>query len=245
MSGFWKNSLAGVNVISGGTISFLATNTPYSTPTLNTAGYEWMSVSSAIRFSYEGTMFNQSGTFRYIHDPELGYNPVPFDFSACGPATLISYLDNAPNVIRQNILKNGIVEINTTVPALNDVAEGQDFWGNSSGNAIGGASANLLFGTQPGTLGVFLNSSTAAVSFHVETIEHWAVCSPSIQSLHTDSVSHPVLYDQVTNFLASSRQQHANQPNDHHVSVMKNVQKTMGSPLGHEVLNAALTAALA
>ena len=245
MSGPWKNAVVGAKVVTGGTITMLSTNTPYSSSTLAGSGYEWQSVSSGIRFSYEGTVLNQSGTFRYIHDPENGYNQGFVDWTGKGPAEVISYIDAATNCIRQNIIKNPIVEINSTVVSMNGPSEGQTLWPNAFGSLIGGTTTNNMFSINPCLIGVFENTSTNSISFHVEIIEHWAVAGPNLQALHTDSVSHPVLLDQVSNFLQSSRQMHASTPNSHHTAVMKSVKQGIGSPLGHEVLNAALTAALA
>lgn len=246
MTGAWKNTVTGNLVVSGGTITALSTNTPYTGVTLSTGGYEWQNVSCGIRFNYDGTVLNQSGTFRYIHDPQFGYNQGLADWASKGPADILTYLDGTTNRILQNIVKNGIVEINASLPGVyGSPCEGTSYWPNNSGATIGGASGDRVFSTTPGLIGAYVNASTASISFHIEVVEHWAVAGPAVQALQTDSVSHPVLVDQVSNFLQSARQMHAAQPHSHHVSIMKSVKTSMGSPLGHEVLNAALTAALA
>ncbi len=245
MSGPWKNSVAGINVVTGGTISLLSTNTPYPGTTLAGTGYEWQLCGSGIRFTYEGAELYKSGTFKYIHDIENGYNASNTDWTLKGPADIITFVDSAPNSIRQSINKNNVVEVNSYLATASYLSEGTAFYSNSTGALIGGASATAIAGTSPPCLGYFLNSSTSSISFHIETIEHWSVSAPALQALHTDSVSHPVLRDQVNNFLQSARQLHASQPNAHHTSVMASAKKAMGSPMGHEVLNAALTAALA
>jgi len=245
VTGTWKNATVGDKVIAGGTLATLATNTPYNGSAI-TSQFEFANVSCGLRFTYEGAELYKSGTFKYIHDTELSYNDNGGSgYLTSSPATLVSFVDSAPNSIRQSINKNNVVEINATMQGYGTPIQTPSFWMNSSGSPVGGASASTYFGTAPGVLGYFLNSSSSSVSFHIETIEHWSISSPTLQALHTDSVTHVALQDQVHNFLASSRQLHAQQPNSHHVAVMKDARKAIGSPLGHEVLNAALTAALA
>lgn len=245
MSGNWSNSVVGDQVITGGTITRLSTNTPYPAATL-ALGYEWACCGSGLRFTYEGTEFNRSGTFKYTYDPEYSFNAGNSTWGAKGPANNIAFTDASANNIRQSINKNNVVEINTFIaPADYAIGDGGSCWvAGLSGAAIGGTTATTQFSTAPKLIGYFLNSSSNTVSFHVEMIEHWNVSSPTIQSLQTDSVAHPVLADQVGTFLMSTRQNHALQPNDHHVDVMKSTQKALGSPLGHELLNTALRAAL-
>lgn len=244
-SGFWSNSTAGDLVVGGGTITRLSTNTPYPAATLS-AGYDWACCGSGLRFTYEGTELNRSGMFRYTYDPEYAYNTSNTNWTSKSPAQVQTFVDNSPNNIRQSINKNNTVEINTFIaPTDYAVGDGDSYWtGSTRGNLLGGTTATTYFSTGPKVIGYFLNSSTATVSFHVEVIEHWNVSSPTIQSLHTDSVAHPVLAQQVGSFLMSSRQNHAVQPNDHHVDVMRSTQKALGTPLGHELLSTALRAAL-
>lgn len=245
MSGPWKSNITGDKVVTGGTIASLSTNTPYSSGTLAGSGYEWSLVGAGLRFTYEGAELYKSGTFKYIHDIEMGFNQGYSDWGGKGPADIVTFVDNAPNSLRQSINKNNVVEINALVASQAYLSEGTSIFSTSVGAFVGGATASLAAGTTPMCLGYFLNSSSNSISFHVETVEHWNVSAPGLQALHTASVAHPVLSEQVGNFLHTARQLHASQPNAHHVDVMKTAKQTMGSPLGHEVLNAALTAALA
>jgi hypothetical protein len=244
-SGAFKSSTAGDKIVGGGTIQILSSNTPYAAGTINKDGFEWGSVASGLRLTYEGTELNKSGIIRYVHDPELGFNQGNGDWTTKGPLDIISFVDGAPNNIRHSVNLSNVTEINATVPTLNDISEGAYLWSTGLSNTIGGATATTYFALYPGLVGYYLNSSSATVSFHMETIEHWSISGPKIQALHTDSVAHPVLLDQVGNFLQSTRQLHAQQPTQHHVDVMRKAKKAVGSPLGHELLNTALTAALA
>jgi len=245
MSGPFKSSTVGDLVVAGGTLSRLSTNTPYAATTL-ASNFEWQLVGAGLKFSYEGTLLNQSGTFMYLHDPEEAFNQGWPDWTGKGPSDVISFINTAHNAIRQNILEKRVVEINCMSPD-SDTARDANlvFIDGSTGAALGGSTSTTFFGTAPVVLGYFINSSSATISFHVETIEHWAVASPTIQALHTDSIAHPILHSQVVNFLGSARQMHASKPNSDHVDVMRTVKKGMGSPLGHELINTALTAALA
>lgn len=245
-SGAWKNAVVGGNVVGGGTISTLSTNTPYSAATLAGTGYEWNLVGVGLRFTYEGTELNRGGMFRYVHDLEGGYNQGNSDWTVKGPGDIVTFVDSATNNLRQSINKNNVVEINPLViQHTYFTGEGSSIFSNSSGAPIGGSVPVNAVGTVPMCLGYFVNVSTTTVAFHVETVEHWSVSSPALQALHTASVGHPVLHEQVGNFLHTARQLHASQPNAHHVDVMKEAKKSLGSPLGHELLNTALTAALA
>lgn len=250
MSGPFKNSVAGTDVVTNGTLSYLVTNTPYAVSSLSgtgvSGGYEWACAGSGLRFTYEGAELYKSGTFKYIHDIERAFNAGYVDWTVKGPAAVINYLDTAPNCIRQSINKNNVVEVNSFIPSLYGPVETPNYWADQSGSTVGGAGgSNKLFSNAPSVLGYFLNSSSASISFHVECVEHWTISAPAIQALHTDSVGHDSLHTQVANFLHSSRQLHATQPNGHHVDSMKAAKKALGSPLGHDLMNAALTAALA
>ena len=153
-------------------------------------------------------------------------------------------MDSAANSIRQSINKSNVVEIN-----------GHSLWGQFSqggwygamtGAIIGGATnPDTVFTVKPTLLGYFLNSSSAAISFHVETVEHYAVTATSIQALHTDSSGHNALLGQVAGALRNARQMHASKPNTGHIDALKMANKAAGSKLGHEALEAAMAAALA
>lgn len=249
MSGAFKTGIAGVDVVTGGTLAYLTTNTPYPSSTLLgtgvSGGFEWVCVGSGLRFTYEGAELYKSGTFKYIHDIEQAFNQGLSDWTVKGPASVINFVDSTPNCIRQSINKNNVVEVNSLMPARFGTAEAPGYWGFDEGALVGGASAAKMVGTNPWVVGYFLNSSSASISFHVEAVEHWNISAPAIQALHTESVSHEMLHNQVTNFLRTSRQLHASQPNSHHVDSMKVAKKAIGSPMGHELMNVALTAALA
>lgn len=246
LSGVWSSSTVGDKVVGGGTISILSTNTPYPATTLSTK-YEWACCGAGLRFTYEGAELYKSGMFRYAYDVEKAYNQGNANWVVKGPADLITFIDASPNNIRQSINKNNVVEINTFLPQSDYyTCEGSTYWsGGSTGAILGGTVGTTWFSAAPSVYGYFLNSSTSAVSFHLEAIEHWNVSAPAIQALLTDSISHPVLQGQLGSFLGSVRQNHATTPNSHHVDVMKSTQKALGSPLGHELLNTAMKAALA
>jgi hypothetical protein len=249
LSGPWKNAVVGTNVLSGGTVTKLSTNTPYTSQTLDSMGTVGHCVGVGYRFTYEGAELYKSGTFKYIHDNEGFFNSqngvLNGDWSVAnsGPAGVISYVDSATNSIRQSINKNNIVEVNGHIE-FGQFSSG-NWYGGVPPALIGGTTATTQFAIRPGLLGYFLNSSTASISFHIETVEHYSVSADEIQSLQTESTAHPVLYNQVRTLMRNSRQLHASKPNADHISMLKTCQKAAGSKLGHEVLETAISAALA
>lgn len=249
LSGAWKNAVAGTNVLAGGTISKLTTNTPYTSQTLDSMGTVGHCVGVGYRFTYEGAELYKSGTFKYVHDNELMFNSqngIPtgdWTLASVGPAGVISFVDSATNSIRQSINKKNIVEVNGHVEF--GEYSGGEWYGGFSPALVGGTTATTQFSLRPGLLGYFLNSSTAAISFHIETVEHYSVSADEIQALQTESTAHPVLYNQVRTLMRNSRQLHASKPNADHIDMLKTCQKAAGSKLGHEVLETAISAALA
>jgi hypothetical protein len=249
LSGGWKNAVVGNAVVTGGTVSKLSTNTPYTSQSLDSMSAFVTCQGVGLRFTYEGAELYKSGTFKYIHDTEAMFNTsggAPYgDWTVAnvGPAGVISFTDSATNSIRQSINKKNVVELN----AHNEFGSftSGNWYGGSAGGLIGGTTANTVFSLRPSVLGYFLNSSSSSISFHVETVEHWAVSADELQALHTESTAHPVLYNQVRTLMRNSRQLHASKPNADHVDILKTCQKAAGSKLGHEVLETAVTAALA
>jgi len=168
------------------------------------------------------------------------------------PATLVSYVNAAPNSIRQSINKDNVVEINCSHSDVTDYKQANGVnstaygvGGDTDAQLIGGSAATRVFGVSPTMLGYYINTSANTISFHVDLVEHWSIAHPTIQALQTESYSHASMSSHVASLLANTRQAHALQPNSNHVDVAKTTLKAMKSPLGHEVLNIGLRAALA
>lgn len=249
LSGPWKNGNTGNLVLTGGTIARLSTNTPYDDATLNNMMALGYCVGVGYRFTYEGPELYRSGTFKYVHDGDGFFNDAAgvqlndWTNSSSGPAQVVTYVDSAANSIRQSINRSNVVEINGHT-LWGQFSQG-GWYGAMSGATIGGTTADTVFSVKPSLLGYFLNSSSSAVSFHIETVEHYAVTATSIQALHTESTAHNALMGQVAGALRNARQMHASKPNSTHIDALKLANRAAGSKLGHEALEAAMTAALA
>jgi len=252
-AGAWKSATAGDAVVNAGNLGFLSTNTPYSANA--SLGYNYASVGSAVKFTYEGAEFYRGGTLRYLYDSEGAYNrdgAGSWTAATVTPATLVSYVNAAPNSIRQSINKDNVVEINCSHSDVTDYKQANGVnstaygvGGDTDAQLIGGSAATRVFGVSPTMLGYYINTSANTISFHVDLVEHWSIAHPTIQALQTESYSHASMSSHVASLLANTRQAHALQPNSNHVDVAKTTLKAMKSPLGHEVLNIGLRAALA
>lgn len=245
--GAWKNATVGDQVGPFGQIVKLTTNTPYSSATLAT-GFEYSCVGSGLKLTYEGSELYRGGTLRYLYDKEATYNDRP-DWATDTVNGLITYVNTAANTVRQSINKENVVEINTTNTA-DFYYECSNIIGNAFGigsdltELVGGATASTYVGVRPNVLGYFVNTSGNAISFHVDVVEHWAISHPTIQTLQTPSYAHGPMSTHVTALMDNVRQNHAGSPNVKHLDVTKTTLKAMKSPIGHELLNAGIRAAL-
>lgn len=248
--GTWKSATVGDKIGAWGSLQTLNTNTPYTAATL-AGGYEFACVGSGVKFTYEGPDLYKGGTIRYIYDKEGMYN-LAADWSVDTPNGVINYINASANSIRQNINKNNVVEINTSysngydveyydAQAATETAAGV----NSSATAlVGGSTASTYFGTKPTVIGYYVNVATTAVSFHVDVVEHWSLSHPDIQALQTPSYAHASMATHVASLMDNVRQNHAGAPNSTHLDVTKTTMAAMKSPIGHELLNAGIRAAL-
>lgn len=249
--GPWRSATIGDQVGAWGTIARISTNTPYTAATLAT-GYDFSCVGSGLKFTYEGSELYRGGTLRYLYDKDSGYVNNAGDWTADTPTGLVTYINAAANTIRQSINKDNVVEINTSVvntgyvdPAGNVLSTSYGVNGAVASQLIGGASATTVFSLSPAVLGYYVNTSGNTISFHVDVVEHWALTSPDIQSLQTPSYAHVSLATHVSAVMDNVRQAHATTPNTHHATVATDTLKVMKSPIGHELLNVGLRAALA
>lgn len=247
IDGPWKNLVVGDQVGSFGTITKLVTNTPYNSATLAN-GFEYSCVGSGIKFTYEGSELYRGGTLRYLYDKDAAYN-VGNDWTTDTPNGLINYVNSAANTVRQSINKENVVEINSTCTAdsyYEAVSATNTAFGPGGGEVslVGGTTATTYFGLRPNVIGYFVNTSGAAISFHVDVVEHWAVTHPLIQSLQTPSYAHAPMATHVSALMDNVRQNHAGTPNVKHLDVTKTTLAAMKSPIGHELLNAGIRAAL-
>lgn len=247
VDGFWKNASVGDQVGTFGTITKLVTNTPYASATLAT-GYEYACIGSGLKLTYEGSELYRGGTLRYLYDKEGTYNDQN-NWAADTPNGLINYVNSAANTVRQSINKENVVEINTT--NTNDYYyECSGILGNSYGigtsetELVGGTLASTYFGLRPTVIGYFVNTSANAISFHVDVVEHWSLTHPTIQTLQTPSYAHSPMSTHVQALMDNVRQNHAGAPNVKHIDVTKTTLSAMKSPIGHELLNAGIRAAL-
>lgn len=247
LDGPWKNGVVGDQVGAFGVINRLSTNTPYAAATLAT-GYEYSCVGSGLKLTYEGSELYRGGTLRYLYDKEGSYNAAA-GWTVDTPNGLINFINSAPNTVRQSINKENVVEINTS-----NIAEGyyestgafDTSYGVQSGavEPMGGTTATTYFGVRPTTLGYFVNTSGNPISFHIDVVEHWSLSAPSIQSLQTPSYAHAPMATHVAALMDNARQHHAGTPNVKHIDATKAVLSAMKSPIGHELLNAGIRAAL-
>lgn len=243
----------GTTGISSGTLSYLSTNTPYTSSVISDQGLEYASVGAGIKFTYEGAELYRGGTFRYVYDREGSFNNDDELWTSAniGTNVLIDYINSQANTIRQSINKDNVVEINASMEEsiyreTNDPLKvycGADAGGNS--NLIGGSSSTVTFAYKPSVIGYYVNTSGQSISFHVDLVEHWAMSSPTIQALQSNSYAHAPLATHVASAMASVRQAHASQPNTHHIDVAKTTVRALQSPIGHALLNDAMMAALA
>lgn len=254
--GAWKQGTVGDLVGPYGTITRLSTNTPYTATTANNDGIEYACVSSGMRFTYEGSELYKGGTFRYIYDKDGAYNGTG-DWQVRTPNGLIDFVNAAANTIRQSINKDNVVEINSSItpsPYIEcssglDSAYGVPTTAGQPPNnvtaLIGGTLASSYFCTSPSVIGYYVNTSGNTISFHIDVVEHWNCSGSVIQSLQTPSYSHVAMSSHVDAVMANVRQDHASKPHTKHVDVAKSTVAAMKSPLGHEILNIGLKAALA
>jgi len=247
--GLWANATVGDLVGPFGTISRLTTNTPYPNATLAT-GYEYACTGSGIKFTYEGSELYRGGTLRYVYDKESSYNEPYTDWASKTVNNLITFIDTSPNSIRQSLNKDNVVEINTSATRTEYYASNTGYQtcfsaGSNDSALLGGTTKSTRFSLRPNLLGYYVNTSGNTISFHVDVVEHWSVSSPVIQSLQTPSYAHAAMATHVTAVMDNVRQMHAGKPNVHHASVANETVKAMKSPMGHELLNVGLRAALA
>lgn len=253
MSGSFQNGVVGNNVVAGGTLSYISTQTPYDGTYLTTNNIEYALSGSGLRFTYDGAELYRGGTFRYYHDLDSDLTDNIGNWTVDGPADVITKVDGSINSIRQSINNNNIVEINSFVikPKTGYIEAGgatNTAYAPDEDNVvgtIGGTISSSTFGVNPMTYGYYVNGSAAAVTFYVEAVEHWSLHGGPIQTLQTPSYANITVAEHVATFLATSRQAHSTQPNIHHVDVMKSTVKAAKSPMGSELLNLALKSALA
>jgi len=253
MSGAFANALVGTNIVNGGTLSFISTQTPYDGVYLTTNNIEYALSGCGLRFSYDGPELYRGGTFRYYHDTDSDLTDDLGNWSTDGPADVIAKVDGSINSIRQSINNNNVIEINSFViqpgagytQAGNSVNTSYSPEGSNGAAIIGGTTATSYFGTDPMTYGYYVNGSASSVTFYVEAVEHWSLNGGPIQTLQTPSYANATISEHVSTFLAATRQAHSNQPNMHHVDVMKSTIKAAKSPVGSELLGIALRSALA
>jgi hypothetical protein len=246
--GSWQNLTVGDQVGPFGTIQRLGTNTPYTAATL-ADGYEYACVGAGLKFTYEGSELYRGGTLRYLYDKEAAYNSTN-SWSGDSVNGVINFVNSAPNTVRQSINKDNVVEINTT-PTYDGYVEQSAAAGGAYGgtgesftSTIGGTTGTTQFCIKPAVLGYYANTSGNTISFHVDVVEHWSITNPVIQSLQTPSYAHAPMSTHVAALMDNVRQAHAGSPNVKHLDVTKTTLSAMKSPIGHEVLNAGIRAAL-
>jgi len=248
--GDWNNTTVGDLVGPFGTIQRLSTNTPYTASTIST-GYEFACVGSGLKFTYQGAELYRGGHLIYLYDKEGSYN-AGSTWSTDTVNGLINYVNGAANTVRQSINKDNVVEINTTVvDTFSDTYyDGSSTTtnaygiGDSSTAVLGGTTATTQFGVKPPVLGYYVNTSGNSISFHVDVVEHWSVSYQGIQALQTASYAHSSMSTHVSALMDNVRQAHAGAPNTKHLDVTKTTMAALKSPIGHEVLNAGIRAAL-
>jgi len=245
-NGDWKSATVGDQVGAYGTLVRLSTNTPYTATTLSDA-FEYSCVGAGLKFTYEGSELYRGGTLRYLYDKDGSYN-VAADWTLDTVNGLITYVNSAANTVRQSLNKDNVVEINVSAPQDGYVEAGltSTAYGPSGGASalIGGATATTYFATSPNVLGYYVNTSGNSISFHVDVVEHWSLTHPTIQSLQTPSYAHAPMATHVAALMDNVRQNHAGAPNVKHLDVTKTTLTAMKSPIGHELLNAGIRAAL-
>lgn len=253
MSGGFQSATAGTNVVAGGTLSYINTQTPYTGSFMSTSNIEYCLTGAGLRFTYDGPELYRGGTFRYYHDLDEDLTDGGLTWTVDGPAEVIAKVDGSINSIRQSINNNNIVEINAFVsqPAASYVQSGNATntaycpSSNNVASLIGGTTATSYFGVDPMCYGYFTNGTSTAITFYVEAIEHWSLHGGPIQTLQSPSYANATMAEHVSTFLSTARQTHSSQPNIHHVDVMKSTMKAAKSPLGSELLGIALKSALA
>lgn len=245
----WRNATVGDLVAgAGNSISRLSTNTPYTAATLAT-GFEYACVGSGLKFTYEGAELYRGGTLRYLYDKDGAYNQTN-DWTIDTLNGVIDFVNSAPNTVRQSINKENVVEINTTSTSdfylesenVTNVSYGVGGFGLTQ--PVGGTTATTTFGVRPNVIGYYQNTSGNAISFHIDLVEHWSVSSPTIQSLQSPSYSHVGMSVHAAALMDNVRQNHASAPNVKHIDVTKTTMAALKSPIGHELLNAGIRAAL-
>lgn len=254
MSGPFNNLIVGNNVVAGGTLTYINTQTPYSGSYMSTNNIEYALTGAGLRFTYDGAELYRGGTFRYYHDLDADLTDGVANWTADGPADVIAKVDGSINSIRQSINNNNVVEINAYVAKVNGTAYTEAGTavntafspdGDNQCNLIGGTTATSYFGVGPMCYGYYTNSASTAVTFYAELVEHWSLHGGPIQALQTPSYANPTMAEHVATFLGTSRQAHSTQPNIHHTDVMRSTMKAAKSPIGSELLGIALRSALA
>lgn len=245
--GTWRSATVGDLVGPFGRLVRVATNTPYSAATLS-SGFDYSCVGSGLKFTYEGSELYRGGTLRYLYDKEGSYNDQA-NWSTDTVNGLIAYVNSAPNTVRQSINKENVVEINTTnsndyYSETTSVLSNAFGIGSNDTETVGGTLASTLFGIRPNVIGYFVNTSGNSISFHIDLVEHWCCTHPTIQALQTPSYAHAPMSTHVTALMDNVRQNHAGTPNVKHLDVTKTTLAALKSPIGHELLNAGIRAAL-
>lgn len=246
-NGQWKSATVGDQVGAWGTIVRLSTNTPYTAATL-ADGYEYACVGSGLKFTYEGSELYRGGTMRYVYDKENGYN-IGSDWMNDNVNDLVNYVNRSANTVRQSLNSDNVVEMNTSATTFT-YNEAEEFGTaySAGGNQVyllGGTTATTYFSGKPNVIGYYVNTSGNTISFHVDVVEHWSISNHRIQTLQTPSYAHISMATHVGAVMDNVRQNHAGCPNVHHATVASDTVKAMKSPMGHELLNIGLRAALA
>lgn len=247
-NGFWSSATVGDQVGAFGTITRVSTNTPYPIATLGNNQYEFSCCGAGLKFTYEGSELYRGGTLRYLYDRESAYN-ISEVWTGDSVNGLITFINGSANTIRQSINKDNVVEINASVEDFGfrrATTIGAAYGVISSTSALlGGNTATTSFGVSPPIIGYYVNTSGNTISFHVDCVEHWSLAHPDIQTLQTPSYAHAPMATHVQAVMANIRQAHAGVPNTNHASVAKTTLSAMKSPMGHELLNIGIRAALA
>lgn len=202
----------------GITFTFTSTNTPYSASVLAGKDFKWRLVSSGIRIRNTTAAVNRQGILRFIvnHEDHI---------SLTGTAThggIISSLESNHRTVRRNmsshpetdivigagLFYNGEGWYDTLSTALLDE---NSYW------PVHGTSNPRLYGAgvsaiASGTAFVALPDVGSAQSYDFEMIEHWEVTGLSIETLHTPSCSHPMMYETVNTIMKQSHHQHGLTP---------------------------------
>lgn len=206
------------------------TNTPYSLATMQGNDYKFRLVSNGTRFRCTTPVVNRGGVLKYIVDETESI--IKYSEAGSLPfSSIISAINASHRTIRVSLAERTEVDISApnTSSQWAAIADGtQDAFGwFGSGLAnirVGGTSATAVGGVGP-TWVLYENTSGQTQSFDIELIEHWEVHSPSIEPLHTASVSMHAAHQLTTALVSHAHSQHSSQPHLSFAQVVKGVAK--------------------